>query len=112
MSQQESDGSSVVPSENPSERTRHFTDGRAPVTEWQCSGCQTWHPMSTWHVIEFRKERHPEPWCYICRPPKSPALRHLHEGGWTLIGYGGFTEWIKRNAAERRAQGLQGGGAE
>ena len=23
-----------------------------------------------------------------------------------------FTEWIKKNAADRRAQGLQGGGAE
>jgi len=112
MSQQESDGSCVVPSENPWKRERRFSDGRAPIGEWLCSDCRIWYPDLIWHVIEFRKGNHPEPFCYSCRPPKGGLLGHLYNGGAVSFGYGGFTEWIKKKAAERRAQGLQGGGAE
>ena len=109
MSQHETDGSYAVPGEQPWDRVRHFHDGRQSVTEWQCSDCQLWYPVSTMHGISFTKAGRSQPWCYSCRPPKSGLLRHLHQGGGVLISFGGFTEWIKKNAAEQRARGLQRG---
>lgn len=105
MSQQESDGSSVVPGKEPWERVRHFTDGRAPVTEWQCAECQAWFPPRAPFVMTFASGGRPEMWCTTCRPPKVGALKHLEAGGSVLFGYGGFTEWIKKNAAERARGG-------
>jgi hypothetical protein len=115
MSQHESDGSYVVPGAEPWDRVRHFTDGRDPVTEWQCSDCQTWYADSAFGVSKswgYSKGVRSQPWCGTCRPPKGGLLGHLHNGGAVSFGYGGFTEWIKQNAAERRAKGLQDGGAE
>ncbi|MEY3702372.1 MAG: hypothetical protein RI891_1664 [Gemmatimonadota bacterium] len=111
MSQQESEGSYVVPGADPWDRVRHFTDGRDPVKEWQCSDCHTWyadHASGVTKSWEIRKGVWSQPFCGTCRPPKSPFF----SGGPVIIGYGGFTEWIKQNAAERRAKGLQGGGNE
>jgi len=111
MSQHESDGSYVVPGAEPWDRVRHFTDGTDPVKEWQCSDCQTWYADTAFGVSKswgYSKGVRSQPWCGTCRPPKGPFF----SGGAVSIGYGGFTEWIKQNAAERRAKGLQGGGDE
>ena len=103
MSQHDSDGSFVLPGKQRWDRVRHFHDERESAAEWQCSDCHLWYPQGSWHGISIRKGRSSQPWCFTCRPPQRGLLKHLHEGGGVSIGFGGFTERIKKQAAERRA---------
>ena len=90
MSTHDGEQSYCVDGKDPWERTRHFHDGRDPVSEWQCADCHKWYPMFKgvmgWSQ-SIEKGVWSQPFCYACRPPRTGLLKHLHDGGACIIGF-------------------------